>query len=187
MDCASDCGSGSCSCSDGDSIRPSSRLPGRGRLDWSRIRLPRCENFIVLSNPLREPVGISKLIPLKDCSIWGTGGVSSELIFRSNSADLFLNPPHLRSDQRDPGRDPGRELGRALPSLSMILGTLCNEGAFPPGRRSSDDLDRPSFPEDVKGLSFPSCLALSCGATAVAGRSLAAEGTLMLRDRPLGS
>lgn len=130
---------------------------------------------------------MSKLIPLKDGSIWGTGGVSSMLLFRSNSADLFLNPPHLRSDQRDPGRDPGRELGQALPSLRTILGTLRKEGALSPNRPSSDNLDRPSLPEDVKGLSPPSCLTLSCPASAVAGRSSNPREALVLSDRPLGS
>jgi hypothetical protein len=130
---------------------------------------------------------MSKLIPLKDGSIWGTGGVSSMLIFRSNSADLFLNPPHFRSDQRDPGRDPGRELGRALPSLRTILGTLRKEGALSPNRPSSENLDRLSLPEDVKGLRFPSCLALSCPATAVAGRSSKPGEALVLSNRPLGS
>lgn len=128
---------------------------------------------------------MSKVIPLKDGSIWGTGGVSSMLIFRSNSADLFLNPPHLRSDQRDPGRDPGRELGRALPSLRTILGTLRKEGALSPNRPSSDNLERPSIPEEVQGLSLSSCLALS-PAMAVAGRSNLGE-ELVLSDRPLGS
>lgn len=87
---------------------------------------------------------MSVLIPLKVESICGTGGVSSELILRSNSPDLLRIPFHFRSDHRDPGLDPGREGGREGLSLIRILGILRIDAAFDP-RRSRRKKDCPSL------------------------------------------
>jgi hypothetical protein len=108
------------------------------------------------------------------------------LIFRSNSADLFLKPGHLRSDQRDPGREPGRELGREAASLITMLGTLRSDGV--PERSPSDLNDRLPSPPAVDGLRPPSLLEVFTPATAVAGRRLGpADAALVLNDRPLTS
>lgn len=149
------------------------------------------EKFSDCPSPSKEPVGISKLIPLNVGSIWGTGGGCSVLIFRSNSADLFLKPPpHLRSDQRDPGRDPGRELGRELgrepASLMTMLGTLRSDGA--PERSPSDRDVQLSPLVGVIGINPPSFLVLPSPARAVAGRSSGpGDAGLSLKDRPLAS
>lgn len=143
---------------------------------------------MVLPSPSREPVGISKLIPLKEGSICGTGGSSSVLSFRSNSADLFFRPPHLRSDHRDPGRDPGRELGRGPDSLTRILGTLHKEGGPPlvAGRMSSERSERLSSPVGVDGVNPPSFLFRH--EREVEGRLWAVgDAALVLSERPLGS
>ena len=101
-----------------------------------------------LSSPSKEAVGISRGMPAKERSICGTGGGDpSELSFRSISAERFLNPPHLRSDQREPGREPGRELGRGPGSFTVMLGTLRSEGG------PSDRIVRLSSPVGVKGRS----------------------------------
>lgn len=109
------------------------------------------------------------------------------LIFRSNSADLFLKPPpHLRSDQRDPGRDPGRELGREPASLMTMLGTLRSDGA--PDRSPSDRDVQLSSLVGVIGINPPSFLVLPSPGRAVAGRSSGlGDAALSLKDRPLAS
>lgn len=106
------------------------------------------------------------------------------LILRSKSPGLFLKPPHLRSDHRDPGRDPGRELGRELSWMTM-LGTLRNE--VTPDWTSSDLRIRVSSPAGAGGINPPFCPVLRTE-RAVAGRSSnSGEAALVLKERPLGS
>ena len=110
-------------------------------------------------------------IPEKGCSIWGTGGGSSEPSFLSTSSDHFFKPLRFLSDRREPGLEPGRELGREPDSFTTISGTLREEDA------PSDRIVRVSSPTESDGpsrenIGADTCLSLRPG-----------DAALVLKDR----